>query len=192
MNARTKGLVTFAILLALGGCKNQSQQASSSSAPSVVQAAAPATTVPSTVVAHQPTPEEVWNQATPAVRRSILANHIRKTWKNVRVQSSDSVMTVTHPGMDEKSARQIIDDVSKLATSAGLRRINFVSAGGMCQVTYERPYCEIAGRIPGNSETGGTGCGPYQGHSGNGWTHTTQTYMEPCQPHTWVYDVPQS
>ncbi|MGA7794884.1 MAG: hypothetical protein WCA19_17740 [Candidatus Acidiferrales bacterium] len=138
-----------------------------------------------------PTAADAWNQASPSMRRSILAGHIRKTWKNVRVENSGSIMTITHPGMDENGARQMIDDIGTLAESAGVKRINFVRAGGMCQVTYERPYCEIAGSIPGDDETGGTGCGPYEGHSGDGWTSTIHTAIEPCQPHTWVYDVPR-
>ena len=138
------------------------------------------------------TPDEIWREATPATRRSILVRNVRKTWRNVQVQNTSTTMTITHAGMDESGARQIINEIGHLATEAGFRRINLVRAGGMCQVTYKRPYCEMPGPIPGDSETGGTGCGPYEGHSGNGWTSTTQTYLAPCSPHTWVYDVPSS
>lgn len=190
MNLRTSGAVSIAVLCVLAGCKNQSHQTASSSTPSVVQAAAstpaPATTVPSTVVPHEPTPEEVWSQATPAIRRSILATQIRSTWKNVRVQTSGAVMTITHPGMDEKSARQIIDDIGKLATAAGLRRINFVSAGGTCQYEQRQPHCEITSGIDSYGR-------PYGGCSnGQGYTYITQTYLAPCPPHTWVYNIPAS
>lgn len=172
------------------------QNSNKTTVPSASQTAADANTTSQSAasavpVSQEQTAADAWNQASPSMRRSMLASHIRRDWKNVRVENYGATMTITHPGMDENGARQMMDDIGNLAASAGLKRINFVRAGGMCQVTYQRPYCEIAGSIPGDDETGGTGCGPYEGHSGDGWTSTIHTAIEPCEPHTWVYDVPR-
>ena len=180
--------------MVLAGCSNKHQQSSGYERPQIQQSASATPAAPPAVPPVQPphekTSEEIWNEATPATRRSILANSVRRKWKNVRVEDSGAIMTITHPGMDEQGAHQIIDDVGKLAAAAGLKRINLVRDGGMCQYEVTRPYCEVAGQIPGNSETGGTGCGPCC-DGRNGWTHPVyRTYSAPCQPYTWVYNVP--
>jgi hypothetical protein len=183
--------------LACHGASSKNQQPSKDNAEQQPrqQTAGASPTIQSTAstvqLPHEKTAADTWNEASPSMRRSMIASQIRKTWKNVRVEHSGPIMTITHPGMDENGAHQMIEDIGPLAPSAGLRRINFIRAGGTCQVTYERPYCEIAGSVPGDDETGGTGCGPYEGHSGDGWTSTIHTAIEPCQPHTWVYDVPR-
>jgi hypothetical protein len=74
----------------------------------------------------------------------MLATRVRRTWSGVAVQDTGAVMTITHPGMDEEGAHKIINDVGTLAGEAGFRRINFVSEGSICQVTYTYPYCEYA------------------------------------------------
>jgi len=141
--------------------------------------------------AHEKTPQEVWSEASPTTRRTTLASHVRETWKNVRVENSGVVMTITHPGMDEEGAHKIIDDIGMLAREAGLRRINFVSAGGICQITYTYPYCDYACPEEGY-------CLASESHPcltcclihGNPISQIPVTRQEPCPPHTWVYDVP--
>jgi hypothetical protein len=192
--------VAFVLVLGLAchGVSSKNQQPSKDNAEQPVRQQTSGTspalqsTASTVQMPHEKTAAETWNEASPSIRRLMLASQIGKTWKNVRVEHSGPTMTITHPGMDEKGAQQMIADISALAASAGLKRINFVRSGGMCQVTYQRPYCEIAGPVPGDDETGGTGCGPYEGHSGNGWTSTMHTTVEQCPPHTWVYDVPRS
>jgi hypothetical protein len=103
-------------------------------------------------------------------------------------------MTVTHPGMDEHGAHQIIDDVGKLAAAAGLRRIDLVRAGGVCEVTYTRPYCEYACQekmycSPSGSEGCNLICCSIHGYPVE---HIPEVRQESCPPHTWVYNVPSS
>lgn len=119
------------------------------------------------------------DQAPSAMQRSILARRIRSTWKDVHVVVAGSTMSITHPGMNESGAQQIIGEIGSMAKSAGLRRINFVREGGMCQVEYYTLHCEYTG-----------GCGEYLGQAGNGWVRIPEVRIEPCEPHTWVYDVP--
>lgn len=68
----------------------------------------------------------------------------------------------------------------RVATSAGLRRINFVRAGGVCQYIQVQDHCEHVG-----------GCRPCCSPI-DGWTEIDQPVSVPCQPHTWVYNVPSS
>jgi hypothetical protein len=94
--------------------------------------------------------------------------------------------------MDEQSAQKIIVDVGTLAKEAGLRRINFVSAGGMCQVTYRKPYCETPctekmSCYPELSEKCNLLCCEIHGYPMN---HYDEVRQEACPTHTWVYDVP--
>jgi hypothetical protein len=143
-------------------------------------------------IPHEKSPEDIWREATPATRRSILANSVRRKWKNVRVENSGVIMTVTHSGMDEHGAHQIIDDVGKLASEAGFRRIDLVRAGGVCEVTYTRPYCEVAcqeaaGCYPAG-ECNMICCSIYGGHV----SQIPEVRQESCPPHTWVYNVPSS
>jgi hypothetical protein len=161
------------------------------SRPQVKPVAQATTTAQSEMPQKKPT-DEVWNESTPVTRRSILTNHIRRTWKNVSVQNSDTVMTVTHPGMDEQGAQKIILDMGELAIGAGLRRVNFVRAGGVCQVTYTRPYCEVscqeaAGCYPAG-ECNMICCSIY----GSRPSQIPEVRQEACPTHTWVYDVPSS
>lgn len=142
---------------------------------------------------HEKTPDEVWNEASPVTRRSILASYVRRTWKDVRVENSGVLMTITHPGMDERGAQQIIGDISKLAAAAGLRRIDFVSAGGICEVRYTWPYCELACSeqgycLPSESHPCLTCCLIY----GSPIEHIPAVRQELCPSHTWVYHVPSS
>jgi hypothetical protein len=102
-------------------------------------------------------------------------------------------MTITHPGMDEHGAHQIIDDVGKLAVAAGLRRIDLVRAGGVCEVTYTYPYCEYACPEQGYCSASETHpcltCCLIHGYP---ISHIPGSRQEPCPPHTWVYKVPSS
>jgi hypothetical protein len=176
-------LASTVLLMLLVGCTNQGQRSVPAHSQQQAVSATTATSQsipPVSAAPHEKTSDEVWNEATPATRRSILASHVRKTWKNVSVEVSGATMTLTHPGMDERGAHQIITDIGQLVTEAGLRRIDFVRAGGICEVAYEQPHCEYAG-----------GCGPYLGHSGDGWVRIPAGVQQvPCPPHTWVYDVP--
>ncbi len=143
------------------------------------------------IQAHQDKPKDEWGEATPTMRRSMLATRVRSIWQNVAVENQGAVMTITHPGMDEESAHKIINDIGALAREAGLRRINFVSAGGMCQVTYTYPYCEYSCSDQGY-------CLASESHPcldcclahGYPISQIPATRQEACPTHTWVYDVP--
>lgn len=189
--------LVFLMLVIPVGCSRHRQNANQSQSEQNRTEKATASTSnpqPNTIAPlppHEKTPEEVWSGASQTTRRSILANRIRSRWKNVRVENSSVVMTVTHPGMDEHGAQEMIGDISDLAEGSGLRRINFVRAGGMCQVTYTRPYCEYA-----CSEQGY--CSPSESHPcltcciihGFPISHIPEVREEMCPPHTWVYKVP--
>lgn len=141
----------------------------------------------------QENPKDEWSEATPMMRRTMLATRVRNRWQNVVVENQGDVMTVTHPGMDEDSARKIIDDIGTLAREAGLRRIDFVSAGGMCQVTYTKPYCEYsceekAECSPADSDECNLLCCSIHGYPVEQMPAGVR--QEPCPPHTWVYNVP--
>src|ERR1035441_5516079 len=107
----------FLVLVALLGCSGRHQQSNASEQPSMHE---PARATPAAQpIPHENAPAEVWNASTPVMRRSILANYIQKTWKNVRVENYGVTMTITHSGMDEQGAKRIIDDIGKLARAAG-------------------------------------------------------------------------
>lgn len=182
------------LMIGLVGCSGQPQGTRPSNPKQQETTNRAATLQPAASVQppHAKTTEEVWHEATPATRRSLLAKHIHAKWKNVGVEDSGVIMTITHPGMDESGAQQIIDDISNLASEAGLRRINLVRAGGICQVTYERPYCESACEekmhcSPVGSEACNLLCCSIHGYPVE---HISEVREEPCPTHTWVYDVP--
>lgn len=172
----------FAIALTLQGCEGCKKHADQT----VNSTQTSATNEPQVK-----TPKDEWDEATLPMRRAMLTTRVRNRWQNVVVENRGDVMTVTHPGMDEESAHKIIDDTGVLAREAGLRRINFVSAGGMCQVTYTYPYCEYACSDQGY-------CLASESHPcldcclahGYPIEQIPATRQEQCPAHTWVYDVP--
>jgi len=193
MKSRTFPSVCLVVtLFVLLGCSNKQKQSRGQNQPQMQQAARSVTTPIPPAVPHEKTAGEVWNESSPVTRRAILASHVRKTWKDVSVENSGVVMTITHPGMDEQVAQKIIGDLGILSVEAELRRINFVRAGGVCQVTYTRPYCEVscqeaAGCSPAG-ECNMICCEIY----GSRPSQIPEVRQEACPTHTWVYNVPSS